>query len=1002
MIAAAGSVLRDRAGRGDVVNLRGTNVGGWLLQEGWMSPAGEAPLDRTGWSARAGTTESGEAPDRALDGDPATRWSTGREQAVGQTFTVDMGAPRTFDEISFDAGTSTGDTPPGVRVRASTDGSSWWDVGSSSSAGQKVVVHTDYQTARYVQLVVTAADPSRHWWSLSELNVYVSDEYNTRRVLTERFGTSVADSLIATYQDAWLQESDLDEIRRLGMNVVRVPIDWQVVMRPDGSMRPDADAFARLDWLITESAERGLYVILDLHGAPGAACPWHSCGQAGSNQLWSSVTNQDRAVRIWQRIAARYAGNSTVAGYDLLNEPLTTSGAAESPEQVRLKFDLYDRLYDAVRQVDPGHLVVIAAFYSWENALPPSAYGWTNVMYETHNYAFWAAGDHTAMKRFVDDELARIAYHRGEWQVPVYAGEFWMGGFDDLYSRWLNGLNALHTSWTGWTYKVRGGGNWGLFQDSTRPVPDLAVDSAQVIRDKWSGFGTSAFRANTALQTVFRDAAAQPMIPVAPATVEAESYVAVRGLPSEATTDVGGGSNLGWADPGDFAEYDVSVPASGRYRVTLRVASPDGAAAALRIVTTRASVPVSVPATSGWQTWTDTDVGVDLDAGVQRIRLEVDAAGWNVGSFALAPDTADAGARFVPVSPTRLHDSRGAAAPSRVVCLDVAGRQGIPGEAVGVAINVTSVRATGPGHLVVYPDPGSAEPGAAPQTSTVNFEAGKDVANAAMVALSGSGRLCYMLRGAAAGVLIDVTGYTMPASGITLLTPSRLEDRHGVAPHTPQTVQVTGRAGVPAGATGVLLNVTAAGSRYPGNVQVYAAGARRPGTSVLNLSSSGDRAGAAIVKLSATGALTYVTDTSAGRTVRVVLDVVGYTTDGSAYVPLDPVRLADTRGAAPLAAGGRLTLSVGSDAGVPADATAVVLTAVAVRPSSVGNLRAFPFTGAAAAPPGTSMLNYMAGTDVSNMAVVGVGDDRKVSFYTDQPYGASTHVVVDVVGYMTR
>jgi aryl-phospho-beta-D-glucosidase BglC (GH1 family) len=635
-LEVSGTVLRDAGGTGAVVDLRGTNLGGWLLQEGWMSPAGEAPLARTGWTASADATEWGDWPARALDGDPSTRWSSGREQTVGQTFTIDLGAARTFDEVSFDAGSSTGDVPPGFVVRASHDSRSWWDVGSGHGTGQKTTVHTDYQTARYIQVAITAADPARRWWSISEFHAYVSDEYNTRRVLTERFGTTVADSLIAGYQDAWLQESDLDVIRGMGMNMVRVPVDWQVLMRPDGTMRPDEEAFRRLDWLVAEAGERGIYVVLDLHGAPGAACPWHSCGRAGSNALWSDAVLQERTERIWQRIAARYVGDPTVAAYDLLNEPLVTMGEGESAEQTRQKFDLYDRLYDAVRAVDPDHVIVVAAFHTWENALPPSSYGWTNVMYQTHHYRFSASGDHAAMQQFVDDELARLSQYRALWQVPVYAGEFHMGEFDDLYTRWLAGLNGIHAAWSTWTYKVRGGGHWGLFQDNASPVPDLAGDTPETIAATWARFATSDFAPNTRLQDVLRAAAAPRATPTVPSTIQAEGYVQMGGLQSESTTD-GGGVNIGWTDPGDFVEYDVIAPSAGTYRVTLRVASPGGTPGALRVVSPTSSSPVSVPATGGWQSWTDVTTTVRLGAGLQRIRLQVDGSAWNLNWLRIEP-----------------------------------------------------------------------------------------------------------------------------------------------------------------------------------------------------------------------------------------------------------------------------------------------------------------------------------------------------------------------------
>jgi len=195
------------------------------------------------------------------------------------------------------------------------------------------------------------------------------------------------------YQDTWIQASDLDNIKNIGLNVVRVPIYWQVLMNPDGTMKSDAVAFRKLDWLVSQSAQRNLYVILDLHGTPGADCPWQSCGQAGSNQLWSNPTYQNWTVQIWQRLASHYNGNPTIAGYDLLNEPLLTNGGGESAQQVQQKYNFYNTLYQAVRAIDPDHIVIVEAFFGWGQALAPSTYGWTNVVYELPYYDFGAYND---------------------------------------------------------------------------------------------------------------------------------------------------------------------------------------------------------------------------------------------------------------------------------------------------------------------------------------------------------------------------------------------------------------------------------------------------------------------------------------------------------------------------------------------------------------------------------------------------------------------------------
>lgn len=329
------------------------------------------------------------------------------------------------------------------------------------------------------------------------------DEYTLRRTLTNRFGESGAQSLINGYQDNWIQAGDLDNIKNWGMNVVRVPIYWEDFMNTSGVMKPDSVTFRKLDWLIDEAGKRNLYVILDLHGAPGAACPWHSCGQENSNQLWTNSTYQNWTIQIWERMATRYKGNPTVAAYDLLNEPLVTMGTGENAAQIKQKMDFYDRMYKAVRAKDADHMIIIAAFFDWWAASPPTTYGWTNVMYQTHHYQFTDYNNWDLTNSEMDRWLKDMASYQKNWNVPVLAGEFSFGQ-DDLTEKWLSGLNALNASWTNWSYKVKGGGTWGYYNNNNNPAPNLNTDSAATIASKWSKFTTANFASNTSFQNVVK------------------------------------------------------------------------------------------------------------------------------------------------------------------------------------------------------------------------------------------------------------------------------------------------------------------------------------------------------------------------------------------------------------------------------------------------------------------------------------------------------------------
>ena len=130
-------------------------------------------LSRTGWIATASSTGPGEAPGNALDGNAATRWSSGAAQVNGQWFQVDMLSAKTFNQITLDSATSTGDYPRGYQVFVSNDGANWGSaVATGTGATQLITIPFTAQTDRYIKVVQTGSTGS--WWSLHEFNVYGS------------------------------------------------------------------------------------------------------------------------------------------------------------------------------------------------------------------------------------------------------------------------------------------------------------------------------------------------------------------------------------------------------------------------------------------------------------------------------------------------------------------------------------------------------------------------------------------------------------------------------------------------------------------------------------------------------------------------------------------------------------------------------------------------------------------------------------------------------------
>jgi beta-glucosidase len=134
-------------------------------------PPPEVALSRTGWTATASNTGGGDVPAHALDGNPATRFTTGTPMANGMWFQVDMRAQQSFNQITMDSGGSKNDYARGFEVYVSTDGVNFGNpVATGAGSSPLITVSFALQTARYVKIVQTGA--ATFWWSIAELNVY--------------------------------------------------------------------------------------------------------------------------------------------------------------------------------------------------------------------------------------------------------------------------------------------------------------------------------------------------------------------------------------------------------------------------------------------------------------------------------------------------------------------------------------------------------------------------------------------------------------------------------------------------------------------------------------------------------------------------------------------------------------------------------------------------------------------------------------------------------------
>jgi len=325
----------------------------------------------------------------------------------------------------------------------------------------------------------------------------LADNYSVVQTLNARFGVSTQESLIKTYQEAWITTNDMDNIKALGMNCVRLPFWWGNVQRLDGSWR--ADAFEKMDWLVTNAWQRGIYTVIDFHGVPGGQSSSQSTAQANQNQYWTNAAFQNQTVLIWSNVAAHFSGNPAVAGYDLINEPY---GA---PGQTNI-WNAYNSIYQTIRSVDSDHIIFMEGCWAgtgtngqslnwqWDVLPPPSQFGWINVAYSMHAYAgtTTASGEKAETDKQVNDFNAHQS-----WNIPCFIGEFNSHGTQSAWKYSVQQYNQNNMNWDNWACKAIAGsvGNsWGIYDPTGNwpAIPDIQNDSATTISNKWSQWTTSA------------------------------------------------------------------------------------------------------------------------------------------------------------------------------------------------------------------------------------------------------------------------------------------------------------------------------------------------------------------------------------------------------------------------------------------------------------------------------------------------------------------------------
>ncbi len=257
-------------------------------------------------------------------------------------------------------------------------------------------------------------------WMLPEGYMWKFGENGDRprkieKIVSDYLGQEKAAKFWKTYRQNFITEADIKRIAELGYNCVRPALNSRLFITEGENNVFVDEGFELLDNLIGWCKKYHLYVIIDMHGAPG--------GQTGQNiddspnnepELFMVPKNEELLVKLWVKIADRYKNEPNVAAYDLLNEPLPegTGAAAKYKDQL---VPLYEKLIKVIRVVDQKHMFTLEG-YNWAN-------NWSvfdkklddNQLFQFHYYC-WNKLDNL-------NDISGFLKRREKLNAPVWVGE---------------------------------------------------------------------------------------------------------------------------------------------------------------------------------------------------------------------------------------------------------------------------------------------------------------------------------------------------------------------------------------------------------------------------------------------------------------------------------------------------------------------------------------------------------------------------------------------------